>query len=78
MAGLQSQLGIGCNGVCIQYKIPTVVGVSKYANGGKRCNHCEIFIKWNGSRCPCCNTVLQIRPSDREHKSKSIPKSRYQ
>ena len=34
----------------------------RYDNGHKRCNECEIFIKWDGKRCPCCGLLLRLRP----------------
>ena len=34
-------------------RIP-VIG-NRYSTGQKRCQICEIFIKWDGLWCPCCS-----------------------
>ena len=46
-----------CKGICIRHKASY-----RYATGNKRCQVCEIFIKWNGLRCPCCGYKLRNRP----------------
>ena len=46
-----------CKGICIRHKASYL-----YATGNKRCQVCEIFIKWNGLRCPCCGYKLRNRP----------------
>jgi hypothetical protein len=40
---------------------------SYYAEGNKRCQVCEVFIKWNGKNCPCCKSNLRTKP-------RSVPK----
>ncbi len=30
----------------------------------KRCTKCDIFIRWDGVRCPCCNNILSSRPRE--------------
>ena len=46
-----------CKGVCIRHKAS-----SRYATGQKRCQVCELFIKWNGLSCPCCGYKLRTKP----------------
>ena len=46
-----------CKGICIRHKVS-----GRYIYGHKRCQKCEIFIKWNGPRCPCCGYKLRNRP----------------
>jgi Zn ribbon nucleic-acid-binding protein len=46
-----------CKGICIHLKAS-----SRYATGQKRCQVCELFIKWDGSCCPCCGYKLRTRP----------------
>ena len=42
----------------------------RYENGQKRCQHCEIFIKWPGLRCPCCHTSLRTRPRPKKYRER--------
>ena len=52
-----------CVGICQKYKSSKSNShITKYDNGRKRCNTCDIYMKWDGIRCPCCNRVLRIRP----------------
>jgi predicted amidophosphoribosyltransferase len=49
---------MSCKGVCIRHKAVS----NHYATGQKRCQVCEIFIKWDGLFCPCCGSKLRTRP----------------
>jgi hypothetical protein len=44
-----------CKGTCIRHK-----GSGRYLNGHKRRQHCNIFIKYEGLRCPCCGYQLRV------------------
>jgi hypothetical protein len=46
-----------CKGICIRHK-----DSCRYVTGTKRCQVCEIFIKWDGLWCPCCGYRLRIGP----------------
>ncbi len=46
-----------CKGICIRDKAS-----GRYIYGHKRCQQCEIFIKCNGVRCPCCGYKLRSKP----------------
>jgi len=61
-----------CKGICHRYKAKWSGIQSRYAEGQKRCNACEIFLKWNGFGCPCCGKLLRTRPRDGEHKRKFL------
>lgn len=61
-------MGTSCNGICHRYKAPRPIGSSRYGIGQKRCNHCNIFMEWDGLFCPCCN--LRLRQSPRSSKCK--------
>nr|AIF09427.1 hypothetical protein [uncultured marine thaumarchaeote KM3_36_H05] len=37
-----------CKGICTRYKAQKPVGTGRYASGQRRCQICEIFIKWEG------------------------------
>ena len=54
-----------CKGICICHK-----GSRGYATGNKRCQRCEIFIKWDGLWCPCCGYRLRNGPRLFKHKAK--------
>ncbi len=59
-----------CKGICIRHKVKKTFGGGWYDSGAKRCNICEIFIKWDGIRCPCCNGILRIQPLTGKSKDK--------
>lgn len=42
-----------CKNLYIRYKATKDRRTSYYSQGYKRCSMCEIFIKWNGTKCPC-------------------------
>jgi hypothetical protein len=54
-----------CNGICIRHK-----GSRGYGTGNKRCNHCNLFVKWNGLLCPCCGYKVRTRPKVSKYKEK--------
>ncbi|MDW3630803.1 MAG: hypothetical protein QOK71_05150, partial [Nitrososphaeraceae archaeon] len=45
-------------------------GSGRYASGQKRCQICEIFIKWDGLWCPCCGYRLRTKPRNLKYKAK--------
>jgi hypothetical protein len=51
-----------CKGVCVRHKASGPISYGRYATGQKRCQICEIFIKWDGIFCPCCGCRLRIGP----------------
>ncbi|MFL6402820.1 MAG: hypothetical protein ACJ71M_05010 [Nitrososphaeraceae archaeon] len=51
-----------CKGTCIRHKASGPISYGRYAIGQKRCQICEIFIKWDGIYCPCCGYRLRIGP----------------
>ena len=51
-----------CKGICIRHKASGPISYGRYAAGQKRCQICEIFIKWDGIFCPCCGCRLRIGP----------------
>ncbi len=51
-----------CNGTCVKYKATRPGFSGRYATGQKRCSVCEIYIKWDGNNCPCCNFTLRTKP----------------
>ena len=60
-----------CTEKCKNYKAQKPSGMTgRYASGQKRCNHCAIFIQWDGLTCPCCNSRLRCSPRCKEGKEK--------
>jgi hypothetical protein len=54
-----------CKGICRRHKASR-----GYANGHKRCNHCNLYIKWDGLSCPCCGYKLRVGPRHSKFKAK--------
>ncbi len=59
-----------CKGICVRYAAQNIVGGARYASGQRRCQICEIFIKWEGFRCPCCGCKLRLMPRSARLKEK--------
>jgi hypothetical protein len=58
-----------CKGICIRHKAQKPTHIGRYAIGQKRCQICEIFIKWDGLWCPCCGYKLRTRPRNIKFKA---------
>src|SRR5437588_538712 len=61
-----------CKGICIRHKAQKPSNSGRYAIGQKRCQICEIFIKWDGIWCPCCGYRLRTRPRNKKYKARLI------
>ena len=59
-----------CKGICVRHKAQKPVGSGRYASGQKRCQICEIFIKWDGLWCPCCGYRLRTKPRNLKYNAK--------
>ena len=58
-----------CNGICVRHKAMKPIGIGRYSTGQKRCQVCEIFLKWDGLWCPCCGYRLRTRPRNSKFKA---------
>ena len=56
--------------MCLRYRTKKGQSGSRYANGQKRCQTCEIFIRWEGLWCPCCGYRLRTMPRNKAFKEK--------
>ena len=70
-------MGLGmttyCISTCQKYKArKPPLGIGRYAVGQKRCQVCEVFIRWDGLKCPCCKGSLRRIPRSRKGKEKYI------
>ncbi|HWP78708.1 MAG TPA: hypothetical protein VNL34_03550 [Candidatus Nitrosotenuis sp.] len=51
-----------CKGYC-KTKYRYLLGeISLKYNGQKRCGVCDVYMRWDGVKCPCCRSVLHVRP----------------
>ncbi len=57
-----------CKGICETYQAKLHPRMGRYKRGDKRCQICQIFIKWEGVHCPCCGTKLRTKPRGRINK----------
>lgn len=67
-----------CKDICIRHKAQKPVGSGRYAIGQKRCQICEIFLKWDGLWCPCCGYRLRTKPRNLKYKAKLRARKRTQ
>lgn len=61
-----------CNNICKKYKSKLILNNPRYTDSEKRCNGCEIFIKWDGYHCPCCKQKLRTKPRMSKYKIKLL------
>lgn len=54
-------LVLGCKGVCSRLETTGGGKFSAYGQGYKRCSSCDIFIKTDDTRCPCCRLPLHVK-----------------
>lgn len=54
-----------CKGICESFKASSISYKFRYDQGQKRCTFCDIFIEFNGIRCPCCGCPLRIKARTR-------------
>jgi hypothetical protein len=59
-----------CKGICVRHKAQKPVGTGRYSTGQKRCQICELFLRWDGLWCPCCGYRLRTRPRNLKYKAK--------
>lgn len=63
-----------CKGICLRHKAQKPVGSGRYIIGQKRCQVCEIFMKWEATWCPCCGYRLRTKPRNSLFKKKLLLK----
>ena len=54
----------------MDHKVQKPVGSGRYAMGQKRCQICDLFIRWDGLSCPCCGYKLRTKPRSLKYKAK--------
>ena len=59
-----------CNMICKKYRAQGSSKNGRYLKGQKRCNSCEVFIYWDGLRCPCCGCALRSNPRNAKARKK--------
>ena len=62
---------LSCKGEChTKFRSSLGNSVLRYMYGQKRCSVCTVYFKWDGSKCPCCNAILHVRPRHSKAKEK--------
>ena len=63
-----------CRGICIKYSVksPLLKKMGRYEGGQKRCSSCEIYINYNGGKCPCCGHFLRTKPRNTKGRHRLI------
>lgn len=59
---------MACKGICHRYK-----GIPRYDTDtpdNKKCSACNTFVKWKGSHCPCCGSMLSFKPNKSKYRKK--------
>ncbi|MGQ0772207.1 MAG: hypothetical protein ACT4NT_05495 [Nitrososphaerota archaeon] len=59
-----------CKGDCKTRYQEFLGQISLKYDGQKRCGLCNIYLKWDGVKCPCCSSVLHVRPRHSRAKTK--------
>jgi predicted amidophosphoribosyltransferase len=67
-----------CKGICLRHRSQKPVNSGRYASGQKRCQVCEIFIRWDGLFCPCCGYRLRTKPRNSIFKKRFAEVIKYQ
>ena len=55
----------------MRHKAQGPASFGRYLRGQKRCQVCQIFLKWNGKWCPCCGTKLRTKSRNWKYRSES-------
>jgi hypothetical protein len=63
-----------CKGICVRHKAGRAkFKLGRYESGQKRCQVCQIFIKWDeGIWCPCCSHKLRSNPRNIKFRHKLL------
>jgi hypothetical protein len=57
-----------CKGICSRHRAIKPTSGQRYTIGQKRCQVCQIFIKWEDIWCPCCGYRLRGKPRNGKFK----------
>lgn len=61
-----------CRNVCENYRFKRVNNdVHLYSLGAKYCSGCDVFLDWEGRRCPCCGVQLRCKARGSRCRKKS-------
>ena len=59
-----------CKGICQQFRELKSEDGGIYEDGMKRCTKCNVNMKLEQLRCPCCNGLLRTKPRQGRSKNK--------
>src|SRR5215831_16177866 len=60
---------MACKGICVRHQTQKPFRTGRYSIGQKRCQLCDIFLKWDGLWCPCCGIRLRTKPRNLKYKA---------
>lgn len=63
-----------CKGLCQQFRELKSENGGIYEEGMKRCTKCDVNMKLEQLRCPCCNGLLRTKPRQGRLKNKILRK----
>ena len=66
-----------CKGICHRHRAQERSG-DRYANGQKRCQVCQIYMKCDELRCPCCKSKLRTKSRNSAFKKGFAVVKKYQ
>ena len=64
-----------CRGICERHRAEK----NRYTDNTKRCTSCNVYLSYDGVKCPCCSTQLrskrksEFRISQQKQFKKIIP-----
>ena len=56
-----NDMGASCKGICLMIEQEKIPNALKYKSGMKRCSWCEVWLKLDETRCPCCRMKLRTK-----------------
>ena len=64
-------MGYRCKSKCELFKSIHPHGM-RYEDGEKRCTICQIYVRIEMIRCPCCGSVLRTKKRDKQNTEKFV------
>ena len=65
-----------CRNVCEEYRAKKPVGGMRYLDGQKRCQNCDLFIHWEGVRCPAAQQSYEPVQDEKGSNNSWLPRYR--
>jgi len=75
---VEEVISMTCKGICVRHRAQKPIDSGRYASGQKRCQVCDIFIKWDLFWCPCCGYKLRTKSRNSIFKKRFATVKKYQ